>query len=85
MEKISSWTKLSHSDVMSFCDGYIDYLNASKTERLAVKNAEEIAKNAGFKHFDDVTDLKPGDKIYYKNRNSIYYEPHYKRYRSWYF
>jgi len=68
MEKISSWTKLSHSDVMSFCDGYIDYLNASKTERLAVKNAEEIAKNAGFKHFDDVTSLKPGDKIYYKNR-----------------
>ena len=68
MEKVSSWTKLSQGDVMSFCDGYIDYLNASKTERLAVKNAEEIAKNAGFKHFDDVTSLKAGDKIYYKNR-----------------
>jgi aspartyl aminopeptidase len=68
MEKISSWTKLSRDDVMSFCDGYIDYLNTSKTERLAVKNAEEIAKKAGFKNFENMDTLKPGDKVYYKNR-----------------
>lgn len=68
MEKLSSWTKFNRDEVMSFCDGYIDYLNSSKTERLAVKNAEEIAKKAGFKSFEEVDTLNPGDKVYYKNR-----------------
>ena len=68
MEKTNSWKKLNKDIVMSFCDGYIDYLNNSKTERLAVKNAEKLAIEAGFKAFDKTVSLNPGDKIYYKNR-----------------
>lgn len=68
MEKVNSWTKLKHDDVMCFCDKYIDYLNNSKTERLAVKNAEKLALESGFKPFDAAEKLKPGDKVYFKNR-----------------
>ena len=53
MEKLNSWTKLNKNDVMTFCDGYIDYLNASKTERLAVATSEKLAKEAekhGWEH-----------------------------------
>ncbi len=68
MEKPNSWTKLEKNSVMSFCDGYIDYLNESKTERLAVKNAEKMALDAGFKYFDSTDKLNAGDKVYFKNR-----------------
>lgn len=69
MEKINSWMKLKKDDVMAFCDDYIIYLNKSKTERLAVKNAEILAKEAGFKPFEELKSLKPGDKVYSINRN----------------
>ena len=66
MEKVNSWTKLDKNDVMTFCDGYINYLNDSKTERLAVNASEKLAKDAGFKCFCEADTLKPGDKIYFK-------------------
>ena len=68
MEKTSSWTKLQRSEVMEFCDKYIDYLSTSKTERLCVKNAESLAIDAGFEEFDGLKPLKAGDRIYIKNR-----------------
>ena len=68
MEKLNSWTKLNKEDVMKFNDRYIGYLNASKTERLAVNEAEKLAINAGFKYFEGVDKLNPGDKVYFKNR-----------------
>ena len=68
MEKLNSWTKLNKEDVMLFNDKYIDYLNASKTERLAVSEAEKLALDAGFKYFEAVDKLQAGDKVYYKNR-----------------
>ena len=64
MEKTNSWTKLSRDDVMSFCDKYIDYLNASKTERLCVKNAEVMALEAG-----DVIDVT-GYLYWYNGANT---------------
>ena len=51
MEKTNSWEKLENNKVMDFCDGYIDYLNLSKTERLAVENSIKLAKEAGFVPF----------------------------------
>lgn len=67
MDKINSWTKLPCDKVMSFCDKYMDYLNNSKTERLCIKNAEQMALDVGFVEFDNKT-LKAGDKVYIKNR-----------------
>lgn len=69
MEKTSSWTKLNHKEVMTFCDKYIDFLGSSKTERLCVKNAEAMAIDAGFCQFEPSMKLTPGDKIYIKNRD----------------
>lgn len=68
MDKTNSWTKFNHDEVMDFCNKYIDYLNNSKTERLCVKNAEKIAKEAGFVPFESANSLNPGDKVYIKNR-----------------
>ena len=35
--------------IQEFSDGYINFLNESKTERLAVEQAIKIAKEAGFR------------------------------------
>ncbi len=68
MEKTNSWLKLKTDDVMSFCEKYINFLNESKTERLCVKNAENLAKAKGFVPFESTDELKPGDKVYCINR-----------------
>lgn len=68
MEKTNSWEKLENNKVMDFCDGYIDYLNLSKTERLAVENSIKLAKEAGFVPFESKSSLKCGDRVYYINR-----------------
>ena len=54
--------------VFDFCEGYIDYLSNSKTERLATKNALELAKKFGFKDAKEFKTLKAGDKVYFTNR-----------------
>ncbi len=68
MEKTNSWEKLENNKVMDFCDGYIDYLNLSKTERLAVENSVRLAEEAGFVPFESKSSLKCGDRVYYINR-----------------
>ena len=69
MEKTNAWTKInSKNEVMNFCDKYIDFLNASKTERICVNQCVKLAENAGFKAFDNTESLHPGDKVYMLNR-----------------
>ena len=67
MEK-NAWAKADKKVVFSFCDGYINYLDKSKTERLCVKETERIAKDAGFVNIDRVEKIAPGDKVYKINR-----------------
>ncbi len=55
--------------IFDFNEGYKDFLTAAKTERLAVKEAEKLAKKYGFKNFEKVKSLKAGDKVYFINRN----------------
>lgn len=69
MEKQNSWLKLDTKKVMDFCDGYMNYLNSSKTERQCVKETVKLASDAGFKPFEVEKKLNPGDKIYFVNRN----------------
>lgn len=47
-----------------YCEGYKTYLTASKTERLAVKNAVALAEQAGFTAFERGKKYVAGDKIY---------------------
>ena len=55
--------------VNEFCDGYIDFLSAAKTERECVRYAIEVATNNGFVKYDENLSLKPGDKFYKVQRN----------------
>ena len=52
-----------------FCDGYIDFLNAAKTEREIVIFMKEKAESLGFTEFDKTKKYKAGDKIYKVQKN----------------
>ena len=53
----------------SFCEGYMSFLDAAKTEREAVTRAVEIAEMNGFSAYDPEEIYPAGSKIYYNNRN----------------
>ena len=70
--KKSGWETILQeegSTIFQYCEGYIDFLNKSKTEREIVKNAEQMAKDKGFKSINEYESLKAGDKVYYVNRD----------------
>ena len=51
-----------------YCAEYIRYLNSSRTEREAVKNAIAEAEAQGFVEYVPGMALKAGDKVYQNNR-----------------
>lgn len=65
------WEKLNDSqkdELMQFNKEYIDFLSVSKTERTFVNNSIALVEKAGFKNLSEVTELKPGDKVYSTNK-----------------
>ena len=65
------WEKLNDSqkdELMQFNKEYIDFLSVSKTERAFVNNSIALVEKAGFKNLSEVTELKPGDKVYSANK-----------------
>lgn len=52
----------------SFCEGYMKFLDACKTEREAVVYTKALAEKEGFVPFDPKASYKAGDKVYYDNR-----------------
>lgn len=52
----------------SFAEGYMNYLDCSKTEREAVEAALEMAKAGGFTEFDKAVRYPAGSKVYVNNR-----------------
>ena len=52
----------------AFAADYMAFLNASKTEREAAKNAAALVEGKGFVPFTPDMQLKAGDKIYVNNR-----------------
>ncbi len=51
-----------------YCREYMTYLNESRTEREAVRNAIALAEEQGFKPYVPGMALKAGDKVYKNNR-----------------
>ena len=51
-----------------YCREYMAYLNESRTEREAVRNAIALAEEQGFKPYVPGMALKAGDKVYKNNR-----------------
>ena len=54
--------------VEDYCGQYMSYLNDSRTEREAVKNAIALAEEQGFVEYELGMQLKPGMRIYRNNR-----------------
>lgn len=69
--KKTNGLKLADTDytaVEEFCKGYTDFLGIAKTERLAVKKALDIARDAGFCEYNPDKSYKAGDRIFINNR-----------------
>ena len=54
-----------------YCAKYMAYLDAARTERLAVTKAVELAEKYGFHAYDRNAPLKAGDKIYRNVRGKM--------------
>ena len=54
--------------VEDYCGQYMSYLNDSRTEREAVKNAIALAEEQGFVEYELGMELRPGMRIYRNNR-----------------
>ena len=76
-EKKSGWLETSDEkfgQIFDFCNGYMEFLNRSKTEREFAANAKNIAEANGFRDVTKLDSLKAGDKVYFVNREkSIYF------------
>ncbi len=66
-------TEAQKKDIFNFCEDYKTFITKSKTERLAVKNAIEIAKENGFVDLNIKEKLNVGDKVYFINRKKSLY------------
>ena len=56
-------------EMNAYCKRYMDFMDECKTEREATAWAVREAEKYGFKPFVPGMDVKPGDKIYYNNRD----------------
>ena len=72
MYRENAWKKYDanqEKEVMKFAEGYKAFLSKSKTERLAVKEAVARLVACGFKNVEEVNNVKPGDKVFFVNKN----------------
>lgn len=74
MERKTAWEKYTRkqkTEVMTFAEGYRQFISDCKTERECVKEFVKIADNQGFKDLSKLiekkTRLKAGDKVYLTN------------------
>ena len=73
-KKENGWKSVKNTDeIFNYANTYMDFMNKSKTEREIIKSSKQIADNKGFKDINDVENLKPGDRVYYINRDKSMY------------
>ena len=76
-KKDNGWETLGSNqkeEVFDLSKKYMDFLNVAKTEREFIKHARKLANENGYKDIMEFDTLKPGDKIYFVNREkSMYY------------
>ena len=71
-QKKVGWEKVSDEekkDIFQFADEYMYYLNHSKTEKEIVQSSKDILLKNDFKDLETVSELHPGDRVFYINRN----------------
>lgn len=71
----NAWKEMNQADLSSLEElstDYLDFMNKSKTERMAVKEIIKRAEKAGFKSLQSYQEkgkIEAGDKLYAINRN----------------
>ena len=68
----NGYDRLSETDraaMRAYCQDYMHFLDAAKTEREAVTETIRMAEGAGFTAYTPGMRLKPGTKIYWNNRH----------------
>ena len=75
-KKKSGWLETDDEKfgkIFEFCNGYMEFLNRSKTEREFVANSKKLAEENGFKDINQVERLQAGDRVYFVNREKSLY------------
>ena len=75
-KKECGWNSVSEVErekIFQLSKEYMNFLNKSKTEREFIKNARKLADENGYRDIMEFNTLKPGDKIYFVNRNKSMY------------
>ena len=75
-QKELGWNSINDREkeaIYTFSNGYMNFLNKAKIEREFVISAKEMAEQNGFRDITKCEFLKPGDKVYYINRDKSMY------------
>ncbi len=75
-KKESGWKDLNETkkeEIFKLSKNYMDFMNRAKTEREFIKEARKIADANGYKDIIEFENLKPGDKVYFINREKSMY------------
>ena len=76
LNKKSGWEEITEEEknkIYEFSNEYMNFLNKAKTEREIIKETERLAREKGFKSLNEYSELHPGDKVYYINREKNIY------------
>ena len=76
MKKENGWKSVDtrkKEAIFNFSKDYMNFLNKAKTEREFIAEAIKVARENGFKDIMEFENLKPGDKIYFINREKSMY------------
>ena len=74
--KKSGWEEVSEDEknaIFTFSNEYMKFLNSAKTEREIIRTTEALARQNGFKSLEEYSELYPGDKVYFINREKNIY------------
>ena len=75
-QKQTGWYEINEQQqtkINELSKKYMDFLNKSKTEREFVKQARKLADEHGYRDIMEYNHLKPGDKIYFINKEKSMY------------
>ena len=75
-KKECGWEKVDNAkkeEIFDLSKKYMNFLNVSKTEREFIKQARKMANENGFRDIMEFETLKPGDKVYFVNREKSMY------------
>lgn len=75
-QKKNGWENINEeqkNQIFSVSKSYMEFLNKAKTEREFIKEAKKMADKNGYKDIMMFETLKPGDKVYFINREKSMY------------